>query len=487
MDNAKTLKAVVVMMSIMFIGKALGLVREMLFGFHYGTESIEAAAFTVANQIPKNFLDAMFASAISASFIPVFNDYFEKQGKEAAFRLTHNFVNIVLLISGIVCILGIIFASPIVGWYAAGFVPEAKALSAVLLRTMFPLLMISGVAFALVGVVQSLGEFSIPAAMSVVSNAVIIIYFVFFIGRFGVYGLAIAFVLGWLTQLLIQLPFLYKNGLFSGRWRFFIDFKDPGIKQIFVLMLPVMVSTWIQPVNITINTRVASGLFGGGPGVTALNYANTLYTVIMGVFILSVANVIFPRLAKQNTHNDKDGFGDTLYFTLHAIFYFLIPMTVGLIIISEPLVRLVFEIEGGMFNAFSTAITARALAFYCAGIIGFGVYTILSRGFYALKDGRTPLITSIAAITINLILSLLLVGPMDVGGVALASSVSISVVAVVMIVVMSKNFKLNGAAAAGSGRRSLWRDIALMTAAAGVCAVCAIAARDFFLQRPDTT
>jgi len=472
MDNKKAVKAVVVMMFIMLVGKVFGLVREMLFLFYYGTETIEAAAFTVANQIPRSFLDAMFASAISASFIPVFNDYFEKQGKEAAYRLTYNFINIILVVSGVICIVGMVFASPIMDWYAAGYAPEAKALSAVLLRMMLPLLVISGAAFVLVGVVQSLGEFSIPAAMSAVSNSIIIIYFLFFIDRFGIHGLAVVFLFAWLAQLLIQLPFLYKNGF---GWRFSIDFKDPGIKQIAVLMLPVMLSTWIQPVNIMINTKVASGLFGGsgGAGVTALNGANTLYTVIMGVFILSVANVIFPRLAKQNTNNDTDGFGDTLYFTLHAIFYFLIPMTVGLIILAEPLVRLVYQ--RGLFNTFSTTITARALTFYCVGIIGFGVQTILSRGFYALKDGKTPLITSIAAIAINLVLSLLLVGPMDVGGVALASSVSISVVAVVMIVVMSKNFKLD-----------MRRDIAGMIVGAWLMAVFVIVARRFFLAYPDT-
>ena len=476
MDNKKTVKAVTVMMLIMLVGKSLGLVRDMFFGFHYGIDSIESKAFTIANQLPKNFLDVMFASAISASFIPVFNDYFEKHGKDSAYKLTYNFINIILLISGAVCVAGMIFASPIVGWFAADFaseiVFEAHALGVVLLRTMFPLLMISGVAFTLVGVVQSLGEFSIPAAMSVVSNIVIIIYYLFFIRKFGIYGLAVAFVLAWLAQLLIQLPFLYKNGF---GWQFVIDRKDPGIKQIFVLMLPVMASTWIQPVNNIINIKIASGLFGGA-GIVALNLANTLYTIIMGVFIMSVANVIFPRLAKQNTNRDTGGFGDTLFFTLHAIFYFLIPMTVGLIILSGPLVRLVFEIRGGQFDKFSTTITARALAFYCIGIIGFGVHTILARGFYALKDGKTPLITSIVAIAINLFLSLLLVGHMDVGGVALASSVSISVVAVVMVAVMSKTVKLN-----------MWSDIAKMLCAAGVTAVCAVAIRNFFLHYPDTT
>jgi putative peptidoglycan lipid II flippase len=240
-------------------------------------------------------------------------------------------------------------------------------------------------------------------------------------------------------------------------------------------MLPVMVSTWIQPLNVTINTKVASGLFGGsGEGVAALNFANTLYTVIMGVFILSVANLVFPRLAKQNTRNDRDGFGDTLYFSIHAIFYFMVPMTAGLVVLAEPLVRLVFEV-GGRFDAQSTRITARALTFYCVGITGFGVQTILARGFYALKDGITPLVTSVAAIAINLVLSLLLVESMDVGGVALASSVSISAVAAVMIAVMSKNFRLN-----------MWRDILMMICAAAATAFIAAMTRDFFLLYPDT-
>ena len=471
-----TVKTVGIMMAITLIGKIMGLGREILFGFHYGTETVEAAAFIVANQIPKNFLDAMFASVVSASFIPVFNDYFENKGRDEAYKLSCNFISIMIIATTLLTVLGIIFAYPIVNWYASGYTEEALQLAYRLLIILFPLLIISAVAFSITGILQSMGEFNIPSAMSVLSNSVIIFYYFFLIDRFGIYELAVAFIVGWLFQIIIQIPFLIKNQF---RFRFFISFKDPGIKHIMLLMLPVMVSTWIQPINMMINTRFASRLFeGSGAAVSALNYASTLYTVITGVFILSVANFVFPKLSKLNTTNDAEGFSETLRTTLHSMFFFLIPMTFGIAILSEPLVRLIFQIEGGEFTEFSTYITSRALLFYSFGAIGLGIQTILLRGFYALKDGVTPLITGLSAILVNFAITASLIDVMGVGGPALASSVSLITASIIMMIVMNRKKNILN--------KHLVKDIAKMLVASLAMSVAVVIARDYILSGADT-
>ena len=435
--SEKSKNAVKLVSSIMIItlmGKVLGLFRDQLLAWNYGV-GVEANAFTSASRIPRIFFDAVFASAVSSSFIPVFNEYLQKDGKKRAFDFSNNFVSIVIVVTALMTIFGILGASFLQGLFAGGFEGETAILCTELLRILFPMLIFTGVAFSYVGVLQSLDEFTVPAAMSTVSNGIIILYYFVFGTKFGVKGLAVAFLFGWFMQMAIQIPPLYKKGY---RFKFFINFKDEGLKKVGALMLPVMVSTWIQPINIAINGRYASGLFGGS-GSSIVDYANNLYSIIVGVFVLSIANVIFPKLSRQTANNEEKEYGETINSTMKVLLFLLIPMMFGLISLSTPIVRLIYEWKE--FDHTATLLTGRALAFFSVGMIGFGIQTILSRAFYALQDGKTPLITGVVSIGVNVIFCHLLVGRMDVGGLALASSLSSIVSAVLLIIPMKKKSK----------------------------------------------
>ena len=206
-------------------------------------------------------------------------------------------------------------------------------------------------------------------------------------------------------------------------------------------MLPVMVGTWIQPINLSINLKYASRLFGGdGSGVSAINYANTLYTIIISVFVLSVANVIFPQLSRLTTNDKKEEFGEILNNTIRVLLFIVFPMMFGLMSLSEPIISLIYQY--GRFDEASTIITSKALFFFSLGMIGFGIQTILSRACYAVKDGRTPLISGILSIAANLMLCILLYEKYNVVGLALASSFSTTVAAIVLIVSLRK--KIDG-------------------------------------------
>jgi len=432
-------KTVGMVMIIVTIGKLTGLYRDMLFAEHFGIVAPEAVAFDIASLIPRQFLDFIFASALSSSFIPIFCVYLERKSKREAFRLASNFICIITLSATALTVLLMVFSHQAVALFAPGLTdPWTVELSVRLLRIMLPTLILSSTAFSLVGVLQGLEEFNIPAAMSLISNGVIIVYYWFFLDRFGVFGLAAVFLIGWTTQVLIQLPSLIK---LKFSFRPLLDFKDSGIKEVVLLMLPVMASAWVQPVNVTVNTRVASGLFGGsGEGIRALNTANTLYATITGIFIFSIANVVFTQFSKQKANNDEQQFGETVRGTLCAMFYLLMPMMTGLMLLSRRIISFVFE--RGEFDAHATELTSRALLFYSVGILGLGLQTILSRGFYASKNGKTPLLTGLVAITLNFLLSITLVGWLDVGGPALASAVSINITGLIMLAIMYR--KNNG-------------------------------------------
>lgn len=425
------MKTVGLIMMITLLGKVLGLVRDMLLGHNFGT-GMESAAFLTASRIPRTFFDAIFAAAISASFIPVFTERMEQKGQEDAFRLSRCFFTWMGLLTAGMSLIGMVFAEPLVGVLAQGFDAKTAALCARLLRILFPTVFLTGLAFSMVGVLQSMGEFYIPAALSVASNGIIILYYLLFCRRFGVYGLAWAFLLGWAAQALMQMPWLFRHG-----FHYRPCFRHPALKSVFTLMVPVMVSTWIQPVNQLISTRFASFLFEGA-GASAMEYANTLYTMIAGILVLSITNVMFPEMSRLSSSGQEDQLGELVGGTLRGMLFLLLPMMVGLMLLSRPIVRLLYEYQS--WNTFSTEITARALCFMSLGMVGYGIQNVLSRAFYAQQNGKAPMISGAISIVVNLALCLLLSGSMDVAGLSIATAASSMVSAVLLLIPMLRRY-----------------------------------------------
>ena len=397
------------------------------------TEDIPGAiakAFYIASRIPRVFFDVVFASAIAACFIPVFSEYLTQRGKKEAFRFGSNFLSVMALLTAVLTVLGILFAQPLVTLFADGYDPQTAELAASLTRVMFPTVLFTGVAFSFVGILQAMDRFNIPALISTVSNLVIIGYFFFLDERFGVYGLAGAYLLGWLLQAVVQAPSLRQLDF---RYRPDFSFRSEGMRKAFALMGPVMISTWVQPINLTINTKFGSRLYEGA-GVSAMEYSTNLYLVIAGVFILSITNVIFPRLSRLTAEHQEGAFRDTLRQTVHGSLFFVLPMAAGLMVLARPMVSFLYG--GGEFDAFSVSITSEALVWVSLGMVGYGLQNILSRAYFARQDGRTPLVAGGVSILANILLCMVLTEPMGVAGLAIASTVSSTLYAVLLLVPM---------------------------------------------------
>lgn len=438
------------MVAITLVGKILGLVRDMLMGHNFAT-GMEIAAFQVASRIPRTFFDVVFASAISASFIPVFNDRLERQGEKDAFALSNSFFTWVGLLTALFSGVGIVMAEPIVGLLADGFDPETVALCASFLRILFSTVFFTGLAFSLVGVLQSLGQFLIPAALSVVSNGIVILYYLLFREQYGIYGLCWAFLLGWAGQAVMQIPWLHKRGF---RYRF--SLRHPALKNVILLMLPVMVSTWVQPLNQLVSARFATHLFSGA-GVSAMDYANTIYTMITGILVLSITNVIFPEMSRLNTEGKDEELGDLITTSIRGMLFLLVPLTAGMVVLAEPIIRLLFEYKS--WDGFSTEITARALMYMSLGMVGYGIQNVLSRAFYAGQQGRLPLLSGVASIMVNVALCMLLTERFDVAGLSMATAVSSLVAAVILLIPTMRRYKAHWGG-------MFWFTLAKMTVAA---------------------
>ncbi len=432
MNKNNTVKTVFMMVIISIIGKALGLFRDMEMAYFFGTETIESKAFTTASVLPRVFLDITFASAITAGFIPIFNEILESKNKEKAFSLANNFLNIILIVSIVLITIGMIFPTQLTYLSQANLDYETRTMAAELLKIMLPIIIFAGIAFTFTGILQSFGEFNIPSAMSIVSNSIIILYFFTLVNDFSVYGLAVAYTLGWLLQIFIQIPTLKKNGY---KYKFTINFKDEYIKKISKLILPVMVSTWAVPLNYLFNYNVAS-LIDGGTSAVALNVAYTFYNIVTGVFILSISNLILPKLSKLSVNNDMDTFGKSVNKTVKSLLFLIIPMSAGLMLLSEEIIVLFFQ--RGAFDEKSTYLAKTALTFYSLGIVGYGLQNVLVRAFYSLKDGKTPLVSSAIYIAINVFLTLMLYKVMAIGGIALSSSISITITGLILFYKLCK-------------------------------------------------
>lgn len=437
-----------VVMLVTLVGKALGLVRDRLLAVNYGT-GMEANAFYTASRIPRVFFDAVFASAIAACFIPVFSEQLTKKGREGAFRFAGAFLTIMALLTAVLSLVGAALSGPLVSLFADGYDAQTTALAVSLTRMLFPTVFFTGVAFSFVGVLQAMGEFTVPALISTVSNLAVIGYYLTLNRRFGVYGLAGAFLVGWLLQAAVQLPALRKKG-----FRYFpsLDWRGEGMRKTFALMVPVMVSTWVQPINLTINSRFGSHLYDGA-GVSAIEISTNLYLIIAGVFVLSVTNVIFPKLSRQTAGGEESAFRETLRETLHTTLFFVLPMSAGLMVLARPLTSFVYG--GGLFDQFSIDITAGGLTWVSLGMAGYAIQNILSRGYFARQDGRVPLLAGAVSIGVNILLCALWAGPFQVEGLAAASACSSTVYALLLLLPM----ELRGERLF---IRSLWADLGKM-------------------------
>ena len=402
------------------MAKVCGMLRDIVLAQMYGTGTNEAIAFSTASRIPLLFFDIALGSAVTSAFIPIFNEYLEKDGRKKAIEFSNYFINLIVLITALMSIVGIVFSKQFVCLIAGGYDSAKIVLSSSLVCILFPTIVFTGLAYCFVGILQSFGEFYVPAIISLVSNGLLLIYLAIFGDRFGVHGVAVAMLVSWSCQFLVQIPSLVKM---KYSYRPVISFRNEGIRKVCALALPIIVSTWVQPINTMVNIRLASSM-AGGAAVTALDYANKLYIILVGVFTFAITNLIFPSLSRATAKNDDAEFTSIVRQAIRYVMFIITPVMAGFLLMSTPIIRLFYE--RGAFGAESTSLTSTVLFFYSLGMLGFGFSEICNKAFYAMHDGKTPMRVSMIGIGINVVISLLLVKVFDQGHWALAFCASVA-------------------------------------------------------------
>jgi len=414
---------------ITLVSKVLGFTREMVIAAGFGA-SFSTDAYVVALTIPA-VLFSSFSRAIQTAFIPVFNELLLKEGKERVFVFSSSVLNAVALSLSLTSMLAYFFMPQITSVMAPGFEGEAYCLTISLARIMLPVGMVWGIIGISNGILNSMKIFTVPAAVGIAYNFVIISS-VLTLGRWwGIKGLALGTALGVVGQFLIQVPWLIKLGL---RWRLRLELYHPSIQKLGVLMLPVLASSVVVQLNVVVDRLLASRLPEGS--ISALNFANRLNGVVLGVFVFAFVTVIFPALSKKAASGAFDQFKKILDQGLKIIVFLTAPATVIILTLKVPLIRVLFQ--RGAFDNHDTLMTATAFLFYGLGLVAFGLREIINVAFFALQDTRTPMIIGISCLALNMVLNIILVGPMAHGGLAFATSLSCTVYVIAMLILLHR-------------------------------------------------
>ena len=412
-NGKKLLRTAIFMMAATLLAKALGLVRDSLIGSFFGT-GLEADAFMTASKAPTTLFDVVIGGVISATFIPVFNKIMSKRGQKEAMDFVNKFVTMVLIATVAISVFGIVFADQIVNFMAPNYAGDKHDLAVRLTSIMFPMIIFTGFAFSFVGFLQSMGEYNVPAIISLVSNAAIIVYFVLFGKKYGVVGLSVTMVIAWSLQVIVQIPSLIKL-----KYKFRLNFKlkDKNIKDALVLAGPMLISTWVQPLYSVVNSRLASGIDGA---YSALELANRLYIIVTGVFSFVVTNLIFPKLAKANASDNAEEARSLIMTSLKAIVLVILPLTAGMIILAHPVTNIIYR--RGEMTSESAALIAGILSCYCVGMLGLAVNEVLSKYFFSMNDSKTPMRNSILSMVFDVIMAYVLFALFKTYGLALAAA-----------------------------------------------------------------
>lgn len=425
---SKVAKATIVLMIVTMLSKILGFCRELTLTYVYGASSVTDVYITTLS-IP-TILFASIGTAIGTTIIPLFYEVDKIRGRENSLKFINNIFNIVIILSIILAILGFIFAEPLVKVFAIDFTGDKLELAVSFTKIMIFGVVFIGLSNMMTSWLQISGEFSIPGMIAVPFNIFIIMGIMLsFKGDIKI--MAIWSLMGIVSQFFFQLPFAIKNGY---RYKLYINLKDEYIKKILALIMPVFIGVAVNQLNTIVDRSLASTL--GNGFITVLNSANRLNGFVLGIFITTIASVIYPTLSKISSENDKEKFSNSVSKSINIVVLLIVPISVGAIVLAEPVVRIVFE--RGAFNSEATHMTAVALACYSLGILWIGLREILNNVFYSLQDTKTPMVNGSLAVSMNIVLNFVFIKFLGYAGIALATSISAFICIVLLFISLKK-------------------------------------------------
>jgi len=454
-------RAATTVMAAFVLSNLVGLLRQILIAQTFGT-SRALDAFTAAQRFPDILFNLVAGGALASAFIPAFTGFLTREDRAGAWRLANGVMNLVLVVMAVVAALSAVFALNIIRLTAGGLAADEQRLAVSLLRTLLLSPVLFGVSGLLMGILNAHQHFLLPALAPTFYWLGMIVGLLIWVPGMGIHGLAWGAVLGAGLHLAVQLPGLRGLG---GRWQPDFGLNNPAVREVMRLMGPRLIGVAAVQLNFLVTTALATFLAGGA---SALDYAWRVFTMPQVVIAQGLAIAALPTFSAMAARGEFAEMRASLADTLRSILFLSLPATVGLVLLREPIIALLFQRQN--FDAHSTDLVAWALLFYALGLVSHSALEIMVRAFYALQDTRTPVVIGTAAMGLNLLLSFAFSfvftqwGWWPHGGLALALSLSTTLEMLVLGWAMRQRLTGLDIARVWPG---LWR-AALASAAMGV-------------------
>jgi putative peptidoglycan lipid II flippase len=400
--------------------RVAGLAREVVQAAFFAT-SAAASAFTLASQVPNLFSNLFSQAALSAAFVPVFTELLQHGRKREAFRLASTLFWVILVGLGGLTLLWMAVAGLVVPLFTGSLSASATALTAGLSRVLFPVVLLLSLTGLFVGILQSYDRFTIPALAPAVWNLVILVLLIGLHSSFHGENAIYAYAIAWLAATVVQLLMVGGAlGKIDFRLAFVADWRDPRVRQVMVLFIPVTISIGIVNLDIFLNAGFGSLVSSHAPA--AINNAFRIYMLPQGIFSVAVATVLFPTLSRLAARRDVGGMRRTLGNGMRQINLLLIPSSALLIVLATPITRLVYQ--HGAFGSYSTGLVSTALFWFAFSLPFAGVNLLLTRTFFALQRPWIP--TKLAALNmvVDAIVSIALYKPLGIAGLVIGTAVA---------------------------------------------------------------
>src|SRR6266567_2580164 len=462
--------------------RVLGLIREVVFAALFGA-SRNMDAFLTAFRAPNMLRDLFAEGALSTAFVTTFSQRIATEGDKSAWNLASKVATLTLVFMSAVSLLGVIFAPVLINILAPGFPIEKAELTVLLTRIMFPFILLVSLAALVMGMLNAKHVFGMPAMASSFFNLGSIIGGVALcywldpqpdwrhphFGERGLVGLSIATLIGGFLQLIVQFPSLRRVG-----FRFCLDFnwRDPGVRTILGMMGPATIAASAVQVNVAVNSIFASGL-GDGP-IAWLNIAFRLMQLPLGIFGVAVATVTLPLVSRSAAVGNTSEFRSALAHSVRLVLLLTIPAAIGLIILAEPIIQLIYQ--HGRFTHEATIQTAAALRFYAIGLAAYSAVKVLAPAFYALDKRHLPMLVSLLSILVNFCLNWFFTFHLGLGhrGLALSTSL-VAITNLLLLYIMMRRYA--GRLETGAMLKLLSK---LLVAGAVLAAICWLALQFLF-------
>ncbi len=429
MSRIKASKISVMLLIIIVFSKLTGFVRDMLLADRFGS-GMETDAYFIAIT-SSTILFAIIGIALNTIIIPIMSDIRENQGGAGELKYVNNLINIIFLFTALMTCLAYIFTPVLIKVLASGFQGEKFDLAVKLTRIGLPVMIFNGFLSVMKGYLHVHGEFRIPAYEGFALSVPVIFYLLFLADIYGIVGLMVVVTVSGLLRVLLYLPASFKNGF---KFQPVLNFKDKNFQRTLLLIGPILLGILSNYINLIVDRTIASRLIESS--ISALSYAARVKSVVTELIVLTITAVVYTMIAKYiSTKNEKELL-KTINFGINIVVLAALPATVGLIILNYPLTMLLFQ--RGAFTEADTLMTASALSYYALGLVSLVVADLLSKVYFAKQSTKIPVIVSISAVGINIILNIILAKYMGHNGLALATSIAAVFSMTVLAIVLKK-------------------------------------------------